>query len=87
MGAFYVNYTVKGFDQKAVVRALSGRKVFVAAERNGYIFVFDKEADAQNQEAIAKLAAQLSASLQSTLLTVLDHDSDILWYQLYECGG
>jgi hypothetical protein len=87
MGAFYVNYTVKGFDQKAVVRALSGRKAFVTAERNGYIFVFDKEADAQNQEAIAKLAEQLSASLQSTLLTVLNHDSDILRYQLYEGGG
>jgi hypothetical protein len=87
MDAFYVNYTVKGSDQKAVFRALSGRKAFVAAERNGYIFVFDKEADAQNQEAIAKLAEQLSASLQSTLITVLIHDSDILRYQLYECGG
>jgi hypothetical protein len=46
MGAFNVNYTVKGSDQKAVVRALSGGKVFVTAERNGYTFVFDKEADA-----------------------------------------
>jgi hypothetical protein len=43
MGAFYVNYTVKGSEQKAVVLALSGRKAFVTAERNGYIVEFDKE--------------------------------------------
>jgi hypothetical protein len=71
MGAFYVNSTVNGSDQKAVVRALSGRKAFVTAERNGYIVVFGKESDAQTHEAIAKLAAQFSAILQSTLLTVL----------------
>jgi hypothetical protein len=86
MGAFYVNYTVKLADQKSVVQALSGRKAFVSPEWNGFTVVFDEQSDNQDQEAIATLAGQLSASLQSTVLTLLNHDSDILWYQLYESG-
>jgi hypothetical protein len=86
MGAFYVNYTVKGADRKSIIKALSGRSAFVSPERNGYTVVFDKESDSQNQNVIAKLAAQLSASLHCSVLTVLNHDSDILWYQLYESG-
>jgi hypothetical protein len=86
MGAFYVNYTVKGSDQKAVHRALFGRNAFVSPERNGYVAVFDEESDNQNQKTIANLARQLSAGLSSTVLAVLNHDSDILWYQLYDRG-
>jgi len=86
MGAFYVNYTIKGADRKSIIKALSGRTAFVSPERNGYTIVFDKESDSQNQKVIAKLAAQLSTSLHRTVLTVLNHDSDIFWYQLYENG-
>ncbi|HZP04980.1 MAG TPA: hypothetical protein VFB43_08775 [Terracidiphilus sp.] len=86
MGAFYVNYTVKGTDQNSVVRALSGRKAFVTPEWNGFTVVFDEESDKQDQGAIAKLAGQLSSDLRSTVLALLIHDSDIFWFQLYECG-
>lgn len=87
MGAFYVNYTVKLADQKSVAKALSGRKAFVSPEWNGFTVVFDAQSDDQDQDAIAKLAGQLSASLQSAVLALLNHDSDILWYQLYESGA
>jgi hypothetical protein len=87
MGAFYVNYTVKGADQQSVVRALSGRKAFVSPEWNGFTVVFDEQSDRQDQGAIAKLARQLSAELRCTVLAVLVHDSDILWFQLYENGA
>lgn len=86
MGAFYVNYTVKLADQKSVARALSGRNAFVSPEWNGSTVVFDEQSDNQDQDAIAKLAGQLSARLKSTVLALLNHDSDILWYQLYENG-
>ena len=86
MGAFYVNYTVKGADQQSVVRALSGRKAFVTPEWNGFTVVFDEESDKQDQGAIAKLAGQLSSELRTTVLALLIHDSDIFWYQLYEGG-
>lgn len=86
MGAFYVNYTVKGADQQSVVRALSGRRAFVSPERDGFTVIFDQQSDNQDQDAIAMLAGQLSADLQRTVLALLVHDSDILWYQLYENG-
>jgi hypothetical protein len=86
MGAFYVNYTVKGADPKSIVSALAGRRAFVCPERSGCVVVFDEESDKQDQGVIAKVAAQLSASLQTTVLAALNHDSDILWYQLYQSG-
>jgi hypothetical protein len=86
MGAFYVNYTVKGADPNSVVRALAGRKAFVSPEQSGCVVVFEEESDKQNEGGIARIAAHLSASLQTTVLVVLNHDSDILWYQLYEGG-
>jgi len=86
MGAFYVNYTVKLADQKSVVNALGGRKAFVSPERNGTVVVFDQESDNQDQNAIAKLAAHLSTGLHCIVFAALVHDSDILWYQLYQEG-
>jgi len=87
MGAFYVNYTVKGADKKSVVCALASRKAFVSPERNGCVVVFDEESDKQDQGVIAKVASHLSATLRTTVLAVLNHDSDILWYQLYKGGS
>jgi hypothetical protein len=87
MGAFYVSYTVRGTDAEEVVRVLAGRKAFVSPVRSGWVVVFDEESDNQHQGVIAKLAAHLSASLQATVLTVLNHDGDILRYQLYQSGA
>ena len=87
MGAFYVNYTIKGADQKSVLSALVGRKAFVSPEQNGAVVVFDQESDKQDQKAIAKLATHLSTALHCIVFPVLVHDSDILWYQLYKGGS
>jgi hypothetical protein len=65
---------------------MSGRKAYVSAERNGYLFVFDEASDGQDERVIAKLASQLSTTLRCTVFAVLNHDDDILWYQLYERG-
>jgi hypothetical protein len=86
MGAFYVNYTIRGADQEAVKDVLAGRKAFVLPIQNGCIVVSDKTSDDQDQDEIARLATQLSATLRSTVLAVLNHDDDILWFQLYEGG-
>lgn len=86
MGGFYVNYTLSGPSQKAVVRALAGRRAIVSPESSGCVVVYDKASDDQDQEMIAALASDLSGSLKCPVLAVLDHDDDILWYQLYEDG-
>ncbi len=86
MGSFYTNYTLRGPSPKAVAAALAGRSALVTPEQNGCVVVFDEESEDQNQEVIAGLAAWLSEEFQCPLLAVLNHDDDILWYQLYLNG-
>ena len=86
MGNFYVNYTLRGPSQQDVAAALVGRRARVTPEHNGCVVVFDEESDSQNPAAIVALAAKLSAGLGCPLLAVLNHDDDILWYQLYVQG-
>lgn len=86
MGGFYTNYTLRGPSQKAVASALAGRKAMVSPESRGCVVAYDEASDDQDGEVIAALASQLSRSLHCPVLAVLDHDDDILWYQLYEDG-
>ena len=86
MGGFYTNYTLRGPSQGAVASALTGRKAIVSPESSGCIVAYDEASDDQNGEAIAALALHLSKTLHCPVLAVLDHDDDILWYQLYEDG-
>ncbi len=87
MGNFYTNYTLRGPSQRAAAEVLAGRSAIVTPAENGCVVVFDKESDDQNQEVMAELASRLSGTLQCPLLAVLNHDDDILWYQLYLNGG
>jgi hypothetical protein len=86
MGGFYTNYTLRGPSQKAVASALAGRKAIVSPESSGCVVAYDEASDDQDGETIAALALHLFGSLHCAVLAVLDHDDDILWYQLYEDG-
>jgi hypothetical protein len=86
MGNFYTNYTLKGPSQQAVASALIGRKAIVTPDHNGCVIVFDEQSDEQDSKVIGSLASLLSGRLSCPVLAVLNHDDDILWYQLYEDG-
>lgn len=86
MGNFYTNYTLKGPGQQAVAAALAGRNTIVTPDLNGYVMVFDEQSDTQDMEIISGLAATLSEEFKCPVLAVLNHDDDILWFQLYENG-
>jgi hypothetical protein len=86
MGGFYTNYTLRGPSQQAVAAALVGRKAIVTPESNGCVVAYDEASDDQDMDCIAELALRMSSSLRCPVLAVLDHDDDILWYQLYENG-
>lgn len=86
MGNFYVNYTLRGADQKSVAAVLAGRSAIVSPVQDNCVVVFDKESDEQDYKIIAELASWLSGQLYCPLLAVLNHDDDILWYQLYLNG-
>ena len=87
MGNFYVNYTVRGPSQQAVATALAGRSALVTPARAGCVVVFDEPSEEQAQEAIGELAARLARQFLCPVLAVLNHDDDILWYQLYQSGA
>lgn len=81
LGNFYVNYTLRGPSPQDVVKALAGRSAYVTPEEHGCVVAFDEESE-QNAEAVSALAARLSRELHCAVLAVLNHDDDILWYQL-----
>jgi hypothetical protein len=86
MGNFYVNYTLRGPDQQTVAAVLAGRASIVSPSQNGCVVVFDEESEEQNPEVIAELASRLSGHLKCSLLAVVNHDDDILKYQLFLNG-
>lgn len=85
MGNFYTNYTLRGPSREDVVNALRGRNAIVTVSRNGCVVAFD-EVSEQDQEITAALGEQLSRDLSCPVLAILNHDDDILWYQLYVNG-
>ena len=86
MGGSYTNYTLRGPSQRTVATALAGRRAVVAPVRNGCVVAFDEVSDEQDTDRIAALATSLSRGLDCTVLAVLNHDDDILWYCLYGSG-
>lgn len=86
MGSFYVNYTVRHPDAKAVAAALRGRAAMVTPSQNGNVVVYDEASDDQDQEVIVGLGTSLSKTLQCAVLAVLNNDDDVLWYRLFEKG-
>jgi hypothetical protein len=86
MGAFYVNYTLRGPTQQSVAAALTGRSAIVTRMEKNCVVVVDEESDEQDQELIAEFGKLLSDRFNCPLLAVLNHDDDILWYQLYVNG-
>jgi hypothetical protein len=87
MGNFYTNFTLRGPSQQAVAAMLAGRSALVTHEQNGCVVVFDEQSDAQDQETITELGVRLSRHFRCSLLAVLNHDDDILWYQLFVSGA
>ena len=86
MGNFYTNYTLRGPGQQAAAAALAGRSALVTRAQDGCVVVFDEQSDERDTAVISELASHLSRELRCPVLAVLNHDDDILWYQLYLSG-
>jgi len=84
MGNFYTNVSLRNATAVAAADAMRelNRDAFVVQCGNDAV-VFDKETDDQDTEILAALAEHLAVNLNSTAFAVLNHDDDILWFQVY----
>lgn len=86
MGNFYVNHTIRNTTVEAVAKVMTGRPSIIARAENNYVVVYDAESDTQDPEVITALGQKLSLDLNTTVLAVLNHDDDILFFQLFQNG-
>ena len=85
MGNFYTNVTLLGAPAGAAVAELEalGRETYVA-DLDGACVGYDRECEKQDTEVLAALAERLATRLDARAFAVLDHDDDLLWFQLYD---
>ena len=85
MGNFYTNITMVGAAAGAAASELEalGREAFVADLGQACV-VYDRECEKQDTEVLAALAERLATRLDARAFAVLDHDDDLLGFQLYE---
>lgn len=88
MGNFYVNFAVKVPDPQPVADALArgGRRAIVTPPRNGYVVVYDEEADRQATAPILAVGELLARATGRPVLASLNHDDSILCYWLFDGG-
>ncbi len=65
---------------------LATSSAYVSQPKNGWITVYDEEADSQDNEVICGIAEGLSRAVNTDVFGFLVHDSDIAAYWLFTSG-
>jgi hypothetical protein len=86
LGSFYTNHTVRGPSQAELLDWLGDRPAFVSKSERGLSVVLDAECEDQDGEVLASLASGISGQMHCHVLAVLNHDDDVLYFELYENG-
>jgi hypothetical protein len=86
LGSFYTNHTVRGPSQSKLLEWLRDRPAYVSKSERGLSVVLDAESEDQDGEVLAGLASEISGQLNCHVLAVLNHDDDVLYFELYENG-
>ena len=86
MGSFYTSHTLRGPSQAEVLSWLKGRPSLVSSSERSFTTVLDEACESQDGEELAALGASLSEHFKCPVLAVLNHDDDILYFELYVNG-
>jgi hypothetical protein len=85
VGNFYTSITLRGASADRVVQVMTdlGRDAYVFSD-DRTVVVYDRESEEQDTEVLAALAERLATETSCVAFAVLDHDDDVLWFQLYD---
>src|SRR5215471_16522666 len=89
MGAFFVNYHVRSDSTVKVCDALGPlikTGAYVSPPKNGWVTVYEKSSDEQDDTIIRRIGSEVSKSLNTAVISFLVHDSDIAMYWLFQSG-
>lgn len=84
MGNFYTNITLRNVAMESVIAEMRelDRESYVYGG-GGVSIVYDSETEKQDTSILSALAEHLATRLSTTAFAVLDHDDDLLWFQLF----
>jgi len=88
MGNFYANISLRGTTPAAVRESLlaKSRRAYITPLREGIVCVYDEVIDTQDLQELSDLTASLSSDLGCLALGVLNHDDDVLYYEVWDSG-
>jgi hypothetical protein len=89
MGSFLVNFHVRGATREAVQEALEEvveGAAWVAGPLADWVSFWDEESSTQNTDRIQEVAQRVSKSLKAVVVAFMVHDSDVLFYWLFDRG-
>jgi len=86
MGSFYTSHVVHGASQPQILAWLKQRPAYVSVTHGRTTVVLDAACESQDGEELAALASDLSTQFKCPVLALLNHDDDILYFELYENG-
>lgn len=88
MGNFYANIVLRKVAPDAVAALLSelGRKAYLTTQPAAVVCVYEERIDQQDLGELSDLCEQLSGKLQTVAWGVLNHDDDVLYFELWDRG-
>lgn len=85
MGSFLTNLHVRLGDRSAVIKGLrkaKGLPACVSPVKNGWVSVFPKATESQDQNVLEKLTTEVARHVPAPVISFLIHDSDIFRFVL-----
>ena len=88
MGNFYVNITIRKVTAQEILKYLEAKNLtaFVVESPEDYCTIYEEKCDEQDKQHITSLLKDISSQFMCPAIGVLNHDDDILAYELWSKG-
>jgi hypothetical protein len=88
MGNFYVNITTRKADPDSILEHLKSKNLpaFIIKGPDDYCTIYEERCDEQDTRHITSLLKEISTKFNCAAIGMLNHDDDILAYELWSNG-